>query len=109
MIPFWAAAVALSVWGIQASRASYSATPAAALEILARRFAAGEIDRDEFQEQRELLENRRKNWAMRAEVGSVAFRLRSAAGHLDGVVGMVDEDRLVILAVLVPGALAGVL
>lgn len=30
---------------------------------------------------------------MRAEATSVRFRLRSARGHLDGVIRMVDEDR----------------
>jgi CsoR family transcriptional regulator, copper-sensing transcriptional repressor len=33
---------------------------------------------------------------MRAEAGSVAFRLRSAAGHLSSVTRMVEEDRYCI-------------
>ena len=33
---------------------------------------------------------------MRADVNPVGFRLRSARGHLDGVVRMVEEDRYCI-------------
>lgn len=33
---------------------------------------------------------------MRAEAGSVAFRLRSAAGHLASVIRMVEDDRYCI-------------
>lgn len=33
---------------------------------------------------------------MRADAASVGFRLRSARGHLDGVIRMVDEDRYCI-------------
>lgn len=33
---------------------------------------------------------------MRAETGPVGFRLRSARGHLDAVIRMVDEDRYCI-------------
>jgi len=33
---------------------------------------------------------------MRAEAASVGFRLRSARGHLDGVIRMVDGDRYCI-------------
>lgn len=81
MIAFWGAAVALLVWGIRASRASYSATPAAALKILAHRFAAGEIDRDEFQEQRELLEDRRMaTYCLHALTAASSRRTLRSAG-----------------------------
>lgn len=33
---------------------------------------------------------------MRADVNPVGFRLRSARGHLDGVIRMVEEDRYCI-------------
>lgn len=33
---------------------------------------------------------------MRAETSTVGFRLRSARGHLEGVIRMVDEDRYCI-------------
>ena len=33
---------------------------------------------------------------MRAEANPVGFRLRSARGHLDGVIRMVEEDRYCI-------------
>jgi len=33
---------------------------------------------------------------MRADPNSVGFRLRSARGHLDGVIRMVDDDRYCI-------------
>lgn len=33
---------------------------------------------------------------MRADVNPVGFRLRSARGHLDGVIRMVEEDRCCI-------------
>lgn len=56
MITFWGAIVALVVWVIRSAAASPSRPTSNALEILERRFAAGEIDRDEFEERRALLQ-----------------------------------------------------
>jgi putative membrane protein len=56
MIVFWGAVVFLVSWAIRALGASRSDTTSSALEVLQRRYAAGEIDRDEFEERRRLLE-----------------------------------------------------
>lgn len=61
MLLFWGGLVALIVWAVRASRGhepferssgSPARTPA---EVLADRFARGEIDADEFQRSRDLL------------------------------------------------------
>lgn len=57
MIVFWGAVVFLVAWGIRALGASRSDTKSSALEVLQRRYAAGEIDGDEFEERRRLLED----------------------------------------------------
>lgn len=52
--------VAVIVWGVQQGRSPFqrgeSTQNGSALDILERRYAQGEIDRDEFQERRALLE-----------------------------------------------------
>ena len=58
-IVFWGAIVALFVWGIRSFSAPSSSTRSNAPEILERRYAAGEIDRDEFEERRRMLETHR--------------------------------------------------
>jgi putative membrane protein len=55
MIAFWGAVVALAVWAVRSTRARAPEGRSGALDILARRFAAGEIDRDEFEAGRALL------------------------------------------------------
>jgi len=61
MVLFWGGLVALIVWAVRSSRGSEPSqrptgaptrTPA---DVLADRFARGEIDADEFQRSRELL------------------------------------------------------
>jgi len=59
MIVFWGGVVALIVWAVRSSGAGRGGWAASAVEILERRFAAGEIDREEYEERRRLLETRR--------------------------------------------------
>ena len=58
MVLFWAAAIALGVWLVQAltTRPAPGETAGGgALETLKRRYASGEITREEFEEGRRLL------------------------------------------------------
>jgi putative membrane protein len=61
MILFWGALVALAVWLVRTLRTDQSPAPAPhfstarADEVLAERFARGEIDEDEFKRRRALL------------------------------------------------------
>ncbi len=55
MLLFWGAVVALAVWAIRSARTPGSETRSGALDILERRFAAGEIDREEFETRRAVL------------------------------------------------------
>ena len=55
MIVFWGAVIALLVWAFRSFRVSGSAPASDALAILERRYAAGEIDHDEFEERRRVL------------------------------------------------------
>lgn len=56
MILFWVAVVALIIWAIRSAGASRSMPKSDAIAILERRFAAGEIDRDEFEDKKRTLE-----------------------------------------------------
>jgi len=51
MVAFWGAIVALVAWVVRSANPPRSGV----LALLERRFAAGEIDRDEFEERRSLL------------------------------------------------------
>jgi putative membrane protein len=60
MVLFWGGVIAAAVWGIRALSSSgrgQSSAPAAprAEEVLAQRFARGEIDEEEFQRRMNLL------------------------------------------------------
>jgi len=55
MVVFWGAVVALTVWAVRSTRTRSSESRPGALDILERRFAAGEIDRDDFEARRALL------------------------------------------------------
>jgi putative membrane protein len=55
MVVFWGAVVALTVWAVRSARTRSSESRSGALDILERRFAAGEIDREEFEARRALL------------------------------------------------------
>lgn len=62
MVVFWGGVIALVVWLVRGGRAA--AGPVAdrgsrAMEILEERFARGEIDREEFESRRSILEDRR--------------------------------------------------
>lgn len=52
MILFWAAVLVVIIWAIRSLGTKPSPTP---LEVLERRFAAGEIDREDFEERKQLL------------------------------------------------------
>ncbi len=53
MVVFWGAAIAFGVWAV---RRSAGRPRSSALRILEERFAKGEIDAEEFERQRALLE-----------------------------------------------------
>jgi putative membrane protein len=62
MLPFWAGLILLVVWGVRAvsgdGRGGGRPDRSNALRILEERFARGEIDRDEFEARRSVLEDR---------------------------------------------------
>lgn len=60
MLVFWVGVVLLAVWGIRwvAAGKRTDDRPSRALEILEERFARGEIDLEEFERRRSLLERR---------------------------------------------------
>lgn len=60
MILLWGAVFALVIWGLRSSTGSSTPSRSDALEVLARRFAAGEIDKDEFEERKRVLEDSRR-------------------------------------------------
>lgn len=55
MILFWGAVVVLIVWAVRSAGLPRNSTGSDALGILERRFAAGEIDTDEFEERKRIL------------------------------------------------------
>ena len=62
MLLIWAGLILLVVWGVRAvsgeGRGAGRPGRSNALQILEERFARGEIDRDEFEERRSVLEGR---------------------------------------------------
>lgn len=62
MLLFWAGLILLVVWGVRAvsseGRGAGRPDRSTALQILEERFARGEIDRDEFEDRRSVLEGR---------------------------------------------------
>ncbi len=59
MIGFWALVVILIVWAVPSTTNPRQTGHDGALSILDARLARGEIDPDEYQERRAILENRR--------------------------------------------------
>lgn len=55
MIGFWTAGVVVVIWVVRSLGAKPSPTPPTPLELLERRFAVGEIDREDFEERKRLL------------------------------------------------------
>jgi putative membrane protein len=55
MILFWVVVVALIIWAVRSSGTTRDVPRSDALALLERRFAAGEIEQDEFQEKKRLL------------------------------------------------------
>ena len=68
MIVFWGSAVALVVWGVGRVTGGKDRRPETddtSLEIARKRFARGEITREEFEELREAVERRTEDAAPR--------------------------------------------
>ena len=57
MVAFWGIVIAIVVWAVRQFRPGPSGA-SDALSILRQRFARGEIDREEFEERRAILEDR---------------------------------------------------
>lgn len=55
MILFWTAVLVVIIWAIRVLGTKPPPTLATPLEVLERRFAAGEIDREDFEERKRLL------------------------------------------------------
>jgi len=55
MILFWAAMVAVIIWAVRSSGATRGVPRSDALALLERRFAAGEIEQDDFKDKKRLL------------------------------------------------------
>lgn len=55
MVAFWAAVIWFAVWASRSTSRSH--TSPTAMEILERRLAAGEIDPQEFEQRRHLIES----------------------------------------------------
>jgi putative membrane protein len=60
MIVFWGVIVALVVWAIRSTATTRTGSTSDALGILEHRYAAGEIDRDEFEERKRILDESRR-------------------------------------------------
>jgi len=60
MIVFWGAIVTLIVWAIRSTTTTRTGTTSDALALLERRYAAGEIDRNEFEERKRVLDESRR-------------------------------------------------
>ena len=52
---FWTAVLVVMIWAIRSFGTKHSPTPPTPLEVLERRFAAGDIDREDFEERKRLL------------------------------------------------------
>lgn len=59
MLAFWVLVVILIVWAVRSNAPPRTPEDGGAFRILDERFAKGEIDRDEYEERRVVLEVRR--------------------------------------------------
>lgn len=57
MVAFWVVVIALVIWMVRSTGGSTRSDENQALRILDERFARGEIEQDEYQERRRVLEN----------------------------------------------------
>ena len=55
MILFWIAVLIVIIWAIRSLSTKPTPTTQTPLELLEQRFAAGEIDREDFEERKQLL------------------------------------------------------
>jgi putative membrane protein len=60
MILFWGTIVVLLIWAVRSATTSSSGPTPDALGILERRYAGGEIEREEFEERKRTLVESRK-------------------------------------------------
>ena len=60
MIVFWGTIVALLIWVVRSMTTTSTGSTSDALDILERRYAAGKIDRDEFEERKRILVESRR-------------------------------------------------
>lgn len=59
MVAFWVAVVALVIWTVRSTGGQARPDPDQALRILDERFARGEIDQQEYEERRRVLQSAR--------------------------------------------------
>lgn len=59
MVAFWIAVIALVVWAVRSAATTGRPDPDQALRILDERFARGEIDQQEYEERRRILQDNR--------------------------------------------------
>lgn len=59
MVAFWLVVIALVIWAVRSTTGSTSRHGDEALRVLDERFARGEIDQDEYEERRRILESHR--------------------------------------------------
>jgi putative membrane protein len=59
MVAFWAVVVFLIVWAVRSTATSGQPTEDTPLRILDERLARGEIDLEDYEERRQVLESRR--------------------------------------------------
>lgn len=59
MVAFWIAVIVLVVWAVRSAATTGRPDPDQALRILDERFARGEIDQQEYEERRRILQDNR--------------------------------------------------
>jgi len=60
MILFWGTIIVLLIWAVRSAVMASGGSKTDALDILERRYAAGEIEREEFEERKQILVESRR-------------------------------------------------
>ncbi|HEX6146449.1 MAG TPA: SHOCT domain-containing protein [Acidimicrobiia bacterium] len=60
MILFWVTIVVLVIWAVRSATATKNRSESDALDILERRYAGGEIEKEEFEERKRILVESRR-------------------------------------------------